>query len=217
MSKIRLLYFFLLVTGSILTSQSYAGGVNFVFTESNGHVFMKASGTLDTANLVAAPNRPTWGGVGIETGGGANSDIMGDSVAPGAPGESQDRWFAFHAGTDLSPWYGDMFTQNNYLWTRTAGTTEFGTYHQTSNSVNYPGLIVSSADLDGTLWTPDNQWEIAGTFESLGMNEGTYTITDAVTGEFISIQIVPEPASLGIIAFGSVALLRRRRNQPVAS
>ncbi len=195
--------------------EANAGGVTFTFTESSGRVFMNASGTLDTSNLVTAPNRPTWGGVGIESGGGQNSNIMGDAIVS-VPRSTQDTWLQFSEGTDVSPWYGDMFTLSRYFWTST-GTTEFGTYHQTDNGVNYPGLIVSSADLNGTLWTPDNRWEISGTFESLGMTPGDYTITDAATNEFISIQIVPEPGTaIALSITGLLVILRRNSPRRMA-
>ena len=71
-----------------------------------------------------------------------------------------------------------------------------------------PGIGLSSADLVGDIWTPDVSWVQTGTFASIGLTEGDYTITDALTGEFISIQIgnvatpplpVPEPASVALL------------------
>jgi hypothetical protein len=164
-------------------------GIIFSFTESGGNVEMNTSGVLNTANLVSF-SHSGWGGTGVETNAAPDSDIMGDTSMGGL-----DTGFAFNAGTDLSAWVGGMFTNNVFSWI-SSGTTQFVTY--ISNPGRTPGIGISSSDLIGDLWTPDVSWTTSGTFASLGLTVGDYTIIDILTGESISIQIreVSEPVSL---------------------
>lgn len=184
-------------------------GVVFAFSESGGNVLMNTSGVLNTANLVRVwPSG--WGGVGIETNVEPQSDIMGDTSMGWV-----DMGFGFHDGTDLTPWIGGMFTSSNFGWS-TQGTTQFATY--ICGLIRTPGIGISNGDLVGSLWTPDVSWQKVGTFASLGLTPGDYTITDSVTNEFISIQIgdvvsVPEPASIALLGLGLVGFGFMRRKQ----
>ncbi|WP_354625074.1 PEP-CTERM sorting domain-containing protein [Psychromonas sp. MME2] len=183
-------------------------GVVFSFTESGGNVLMNSSGVLNTAELVSS-SPSGWGGVGVETNASQQSDIMGDTTMGGL-----DVAFGFHDGTDFSPWIGDMFTTSNFGWS-TSGTTQFATYIM--DPLRTPGIGISSADLIGDFWTPDVSWSKSGTFANLGLTAGDYTITDVLTGEFISIKIgnvtsaVPEPTSFALVLLGLAGLVFSRR------
>tara|TARA_R110002049_G_scaffold4601_3_gene31761 strand:- start:17670 stop:18239 length:570 start_codon:yes stop_codon:yes gene_type:complete len=186
----------------------------FSFTESGGSVLMMSSGTLNTGNLVSV-SADGWGLAGIETNSPPESDIMGDTISGPV-----DTAFAFHAGTDLTPWIGDMFVSDNFGWS-TSGTTQFTTYYVDAFQ-RTPGIGIAAEDLVGNFWTPNISWTQPGTFASLGLTEGNYTITDAVTAESISIQIggqltVPEPTSFVLYGFGlcvaGFGSSRRRRHE----
>ena len=193
-------------------------GIAFRFSESGGNVLMQSSGVIDTSKLVSAPVS-AWFMAGIEANTPPNSDIMGDTSMG-----QVDTAFGFHSGTVLTPWLGTMFTSTNFDW-QLSGTTQFTTYFRDANNGNRltPGFGIGANDLVGSLWTPDVAWSKAGTFASLGLTPGTYTITDIETSEFISIQIgdqdrvVPEPASLALFVIGACAAghgpLRRLRGR----
>ena len=196
-----------------LLSGEAQASIMFKFTESGGNVLMQSSGTLDTANLVAT-SPSGWGNGGIETNGAPESDIMGDTRMG-----DFDTAFRFNAGTDLSAWVGDMFTGDTFNWSYT-GTTQFATYYREGGQ-RTPGIAMNTEDMSGSLWTPDIEWSKSGTFATLGLTPGTYAITDALTGESITIQIgdssaVPEPSTmvafgLGAAIMAGFGLARRRR------
>lgn len=178
-----------LCTAVLLTSHMfYAAQVQaqlfFHFEETlGGDVTMTASGSIDTGNLLPATN-VVWGGIGIQDTG--DFDIMGDTDSG-----QVDVTFAFSPGTDFSPWDAATgpFATDNFGWTSTA-TRSFHTYFVDPDTGLEPGFGVVESDLEEGVWTPDAVWTLPSeTFASAGLNEGTYTVTDAVTGAFITIQV----------------------------
>jgi len=206
MSKYKrfLISLFLLV----LAANSAHASLLFAFSEASGQVTMQSSGTLNTANLLPAAV-PLWGGTGIESSVFPDSDIMGDtSMGP------LDLAFGFSEGTDFAPWTGTMFTQFGPffgLWA-SVGTTQFATYRlRAIPRGRVPGIALASEDLVGALWSPDVSWRAPGTFVSLGLVEGTYTIRDARSAESITILIgqtsaVPLPSTPGLIVLSLLLL-----------
>ncbi len=199
----------------VAAAPSHAG-IIFTFTEASGNVLMNSSGVIDTNNLVLQPNFYTWGGTGIEENG--NHDIMG-----GTSFGQVDISFGFSAGTDFSPWASAAgpWASDSFGWSVDSGTKSFTTYIF-DGGLQVPGLGVLRADLVNGLWSPDQSWSIPGeTFASLQMFPGTYTVTDGLTGEFITFQIggaapVPEPSTLLLLGTGFAALgyrYRRRRKR----
>jgi hypothetical protein len=205
----------------VLSVSSARADAIFTFLEVGPNVTMTSSGTVNTANLLSAAAQG-WGGVGIEQNG--NTDIMG-STGAGAVEVS----FGFHPGTDFSAWQNlpGPWTQSSFDWQVTGGSEAFTTYVRDGGGRQIPGLGVERADIVGGFWTPDQSWiNLNDSFASLGMNPGTYTVSDALTHESITFQIgaspVPGPvvgAGLPglIMAFGGMlAWTRRRKAVPAA-
>ncbi|MDH4390038.1 MAG: PEP-CTERM sorting domain-containing protein [Aquabacterium sp.] len=188
-------------------------GVVFSFQNTAGGVTMTASGSLDTSLLVGG-QYGGWDGTGFGT---------FDAVDMMGSGDEADRVFVFSAGTELSAWNAGSFVNDTEFFDFVdSGTTAFATYAEDSNGDYVPGIALNSGDLVGSVWTPDNNWFAANTtLADIGLIVGNYTITDATTGEFITISIgnsgtggtIPEPGTLGLVgmAAAGLALARRRR------
>lgn len=84
------------------------------------------------------------------------------------------------------------------------------------------GITVAASDLVGGLWTTDQKWSHSGTFASLGLNAGVYSVVDSETNETITIKIgsagsppsVPDGgATLALLgaSLAGLAMLRRQR------
>ena len=208
---------FLALLAVLLSPMAAYADIIFTFEEVGGNVTMTSSGVLDTSNLILVPTA-FWGGTGTEENG--VYDIMGSTDIFG----QVDVTFGFSDGTDYSAW-----ASANGPWSATtgffgvwdvSGSTSFNTYSRGDDGSDFlPGISMVAADIVNDLWTPDNNWLISGqSFASLNMFEGTYAVSDALTGETITIQIgavaVPEPgihALFGIGLLGMAAVGRRRK------
>ena len=187
-------------------------GIVFTFSESGANVVMNSSGTIDTSKLVLQQSVFGWGGTGIEENG--NHDIMGGTNVGGI-----DMSFGFNTGTDYSPWASanGPWAANNFSTTIDSGTKAFTTYVRGPSGAQVPGLGIERADLDGVLWSPDQNWTfLNASFASLQMFAGTYTVTDAQTGEFITFQIgagnqLPEPDAAALVGLALLGAFAARR------
>jgi hypothetical protein len=194
--------------------------VIFAFEEVGGTVTMNSSGTLDTTKLLVSLLSDGWGGTGIENNGPGDIDIMG-----GTSFGDIDTSFGFHPGTDASAIInpGGPFTVSTFGPAVIGGSKSFTTYSGFLGGLRQPGIGVIGSDIIGGFWTPDQVWTYGAgtTFASLGLNIGTYAVTDIETGETVTIQVgssaaVPEPTSLlllGTGGLGLIATLMRRKKQ----
>lgn len=191
--------------GCALASLSAAqADITFSFQEVGNNVTMTSSGTFDTTGLPVV-NLSTWGGTGIEENG--NHDIMG-----GTSFGQVDISYGFNDGTDFSQWAtaNGPWSASDFSPSVDAGSRSFTTYHFDGN-VQVPGLGIIQGDMNGAMWTPDQAWTWTNeSFASLSMFEGSYSVSDSVTGETITFLIVPAPASIGVLGLGLVCLRRRR-------
>ncbi len=185
-------------------------GLIFTFLENGGDVTMTSSGSIDTSGLVLGATSG-WSSTGIEEN--TNFDILG-GTSFGLINNS----FGFNAGTDFSQWASATgpWTSSFFPFSVVSGSKSFATYIR--NGIQNPGLGIVSSDLNGSIWTTDQNWlATAQSFNSLGMITGTYTVIDAVSSEFITIQIgqttsvpVPEPSTLAIFGLALMGLASRR-------
>jgi len=202
---------------ALITAPQASAGLLFHFTEEGDDVKMTASGSIDTDELVASTNCGVdcqWWQTGLYADG--TLHLLGRDHHP-----STQVAFGFNTGTDLSPWDGASgpFTVTNlgdWIITDDDGKT-FANFTVNASLGFESGLAVDPSHLADGIWETSQSWLAEDhTFETLGLLEGIYTITDAVSGEFMTIQVgvsVPEPATLGLLSIGLMGLagIRRRR------
>lgn len=199
-----------------LTPAVSRANILFQFSQVGADVVMTSHGTLDTTKLLVSTFPDGWGGVGIE-----NNSSPGDiDIMGGTSFGDVDTLFRFSSGTDAgaitAP--GGPFTFDHFAWTVTGGSKSFATYAGFDGGLRQPGIGLVGADIVGGLWTPDQTWiKYGDTFASLGLNVGTYSVVDGLTGESITIQIgasaVPEGGAVFAMLGGALltlAALRRR-------
>jgi hypothetical protein len=202
-----------------------SANVIFTFTEVGDDVVMTSSGSLDTSKLVSAnwysgaPNGSWasggWVGTGVQSDD-DGYDIMGSGNFVDNRNGPQKR-FRFSTGTDISAIAnpGGPFSDASFDWVVT-GTKSFVTYGGYASSVFQAGIQVVATDIDvNGFWTPDQTWEnTGGSFASLGLNVGSYSVSDKVTGETITIQVASVPdggLTALLLGLSSLALAGVRR------
>ena len=225
------LYLIASVTAIAVACVSAArAGVIFTFTEVGSDVVMTSSGSLDTSKLLSAnwysgaPNgswaQGGWAGTGVESSD-DGIDLMGSGSFLVSRSGPQKR-FRFSAGTDISAIAnpGGPFSDSSYNpdWSVTYGTKSFVTYSGNIGVNMEAGIQVFAGDMVGALWTPDQTWiNTGGSFASLGLNVGSYSVSDASTGETITIEVaggaaVPDGgATLALLSGALVGLGTFRR------
>lgn len=218
------LYLIASVTAIAVACVSAArANVIFTFTEVGSDVVMTPSGTLDTSKLLSA-NWPAtgwqsggWSGTGVESSD-DGFDLMGSGEFLSSRNGLQNR-FRFSAGTDISAIAnpGGPFSASSYDWLVTSGTKSFVTYSGSMGGMQ-AGIQVVATDIVNGLWTPDQTWINTGvSFASLGLDVGSYSVSDALTGETITIQVaggaaVPDGgATLALLGGALVGLATFRR------
>jgi len=194
----------------MFASQGYAN-VLFAFNEVGGTVTMTSSGSLDTTKLVPSTLPDGFNGTGFQDAG-KNIDIIG-----GTSFGSIDTLFGFNTGTDISAITnpGGPLLATDTSTAVPSGSKSFATYSGTTDNwvTLEAGIGVEGSDIIGGIWTPDQNWVWGpgASFASLGLNVGTYTVSDALTNESITLQVIPEPATLALVGiFGGGLLLVRR-------
>jgi hypothetical protein len=196
---------------SVLSSTVNAG-VIFSFQDDNGNVTMTTSGSLDTSLLIST-NHGGWGSTGFGTfTNNLSLDMIGTDVG------NTDIAFTFSPGTDTSAWNAGSFILGgaDFFGFSDNGTTGFHTY--ASDNGYIPGVGISSSDLVGSIWTPNNEWlALSVSTAGIGLIDGVYTIADVSSGESITIFVnrsisVPEPAALGLFGLGLIAMRILRRS-----
>jgi len=196
------------ISATLGCASAGSADILFHFEEVGSDVTMTSSGTFDTTGLIIV-GPFEWGLTGIEENG--SHDIMG-----GTDVGQVDISFAFNPGTDFTQWRSAFgpWTASDFSAQVTSGVKGFATYVIDDNGRQAPGLGVERADMNGALWSPDQNWIWTNrSFASLNMIPGTYSVSDSITGETITIQIgvIPAPGALALLGVAGLAATRRKR------
>ena len=194
---------------------SWVGYMNVFEIPQNGGAYLWGSGwgTADlcatwsgstlslTPNTIGDPN-PYWytpsGGPGAV----GNKMMDANMYVETAPGLYTGQTLTF-AGAVLSSTLLSSHDANNNGWTSVAFIKDFAPDYSSYNIVTAP--MVDGAFSINMATVADPARHIQYGFETIGPD---VWITDV--GPYGSIQIVPEPASLALLALGGLMLARRR-------
>lgn len=195
----------------LLVSPAAHAALLFQLVEVDGGVEMRGSGSIDLNGLVDTGDGFFWGGVAIQR------DVY--AVFGSTTRGPITSTYRFNDGTDFSEWLSpNVTTSGVFGWDFASDLNSFATY--TDLPSRQPGLGIVDTAVVGSVWTLSSRWfEGGATFSSLGLNVGTYTVTDSVSGETMVIQIgdlapVPLPAPIMLLLTGLIGLayLGRRRS-----
>lgn len=158
---------------------------------------------------------------GWNTSGSGNASTTEDSVFVEAGQEGH----AFVAGLtspiDVFDWPGDPATAPKALYLPNTAGTSAGTVIGKFDGRDVLLDIPAGTDLDALNGTTDNYGVTGARRAFLGQwgydNPGTYDFDDFVTADGATLmanvitEMIPEPATIALLGFGGLALLRRKR------
>jgi hypothetical protein len=182
-----------------------------------------SSGLL--GNFTVGAQGSGFGGPGFSNGSLINSNNtnpasfnLGDDTAVGTvPSNSNDQFIASSTNSLTSvPVYGtsvDAQGNTDIL----LGTTTFTLLSVDTNGTSSLNFIPTYNSSTGTPGRNQKFTVDANTYAVNALGTGNENGSTAVTGDLseqsLTVTLAPEPASLGVLAFGGVAMMRRRRTQ----
>jgi hypothetical protein len=181
-----------LAAGLLLAAAPAARGA-FVMniSQSGTDVVATGSGTINTTAL-------TYGGVSIPRGNSIQGSAAGVFINPGV---NYDLWNGFTGSTP------NIFGSGPKVTTPTSSGDAVGVNGQPANVFLADSYVSGAALSDSATWAN-------ASFASLGLTPGTYVWTwgSGPTADSFTVNIVPEPASLGLLGLCTAGLLLRKRN-----